>query len=236
VVITLSRQAGCGGEETAQLAAERLGIQVADRTILERIAQYEGLPVEDLAVFDDVAPGAIEAVIAEWRTSVNQAVYLRRVAHTLLSLEREDKVLIMGRGAAFVLTDPGTLHVRVIAPMPCRVARLVQSNGLSAVEAERALKHSDEARVRFVRQAFGSDIDSPNHYDLVINTAELAVEEAAEMVVVAAARKAARRAIATETPEDFLSHLLHFRRRPRFPRVSETTWEHCRRRSGPSRF
>jgi cytidylate kinase len=236
VVITLSRQAGCGGEETAQLAAERLGIQVADRTILERIAQHEGLPVEDLAVFDDVAPGAIEAVIAEWRTSVNQAVYLRRVAHALLLLEHEDNVLIMGRGAAFVLTDPGTLHVRVIAPMPCRVARLVQKKGLSAAEAERALKRSDEARVRFVRQVFGADIDSPSHYDLVINTAELAFEEATEMVVVAASRKAARRAVATETPEDFLSHLLHFRRRPRFPRVSETTWQHCRRHLRPSRF
>jgi cytidylate kinase len=236
VVITLSRQAGCGGEEAAQLVAERLGIQVADRTILERIAQHEGLPVEDLAVFDDVAPGAIEAVIAEWRTSVNQAVYLRRVAHTLLLLEHEDNVLIMGRGAAFVLTDPGTLHVRVIAPMPCRVAHLVQQKGLSAAEAERSLKHSDEARVRFVRQAFGADIDSPSHYDLVINTAELAVEEATEMVVVAASRKAARRAVARETPEDFLSHLLHFRRRPRFPRVSETTWQHCRRHLRSSRF
>jgi len=236
VVITLSRQAECGGEAIARLVAERLGLQIADRDILERIADREGLPIAHLALFDEAIPGAIEAVIAEWRTSVSHPIYLRRLVYTLLTLEREDNLLIMGRGAAFVLTDPGTLHVRVVAPMPCRVAHLVQRQGIPRSEAERMLSRSDAARARFVRRAFDADIDAACHYDLTMNTAELTAEDGAEIVVLAAQRKAGRRAVAAEAPGDFLSHVLSFRRRPRFPRVSEVIWRRCERRiSQPGR-
>jgi len=230
VVITLSRQAECGAEEIVRRVAERLNVQIADRDILERMADREGLPIAHLAVFDEVVPGAVETVIAEWRTSMSHAVYLRRLVHTLLMLEREDNLLIMGRGAAFVLTDPGTLHVRVIAPTPCRVARLVQLRGIARPEAERVLARSDAARARFVQQAFDADINAACHYDLTLNTAELTVEDGAEIIVLAAQRKAARRVVAAETPDDFLSNVLSFRRRPRFPRVNEIIWQRCRRR------
>jgi len=177
-------------------------------------------------------PGAVEALIAEWQTSMSHAAYLRRLMHTLLLLESEDGLLLVGRGAAFVLTDPGTLHTRVIAPLPCRVARLVQREGLSSAAAERVLRRSDLGRARFVRQAFDADIQNPVHYDLVINTAELGIEEAADVVFAAARAKARRRATPEAMTEEFLSRLLSFRRRPRLPRVSEVVWAHCRRRSG----
>jgi cytidylate kinase len=238
MVITLSRQTECGGEEIAQRVVEELGLEIADRVIVEHIAKREGLPTAHLAVYDDAAPGAIEAVIAEWQTSVSHVSYVRRLVHTLLTLEREGGFLIMGRGAAFVLTDPGTLHVRAVAPMPCRVARLIQRGGLARSAAERMLRRSDEARARFVRQAFDADIEAACHYDLVINTAELSAEEAGEIVALGAQRKAARRALAAERPEDLVSQVLGLRRRPRFPRVSEIVWRHCEGRryeSGRSR-
>jgi len=231
LVITLSRQAESGGEEIARAVAEPAGIELADRAILERIAQREGLSVAQLAVFDEAIPGPIEAVIAEWRSSVSHGIYLRRLVQALLALERDDSVLIVGRGAAFVLTDPGTLHVRVVAPMPCRVARLVQRKGLFKAEAQRLLRASDEARARFVRQSFDADIDAPCHYDITLNTAELRFEDAVEIVLLAARRKSRGRSVVLESPQDFLRHVMRFQRRPRFPRVSETTWRHCERRS-----
>ena len=231
MVITLSRQAESGGEEIAQAVAKAAGLELADRVILERIAQREGIPIAQLAVFDDAMPGPIEAVIAEWRTSVSHGIYLRRLVQALLALERDDNVLIMGRGAAFVLTDPGTLHIRVVAPMPCRVAHLVQRKGLFRAEAQRLLRVSDEDRTRFARQSFDADIHAPYHYDITLNTAEIQLEDAVEIILSAARRKSRRRSIALETPQDFLSHVMRFQRRPRFPRVSEVTWRHCERRS-----
>jgi len=99
------------------------------------------------------------------------------------------------------------------------------------VRAVRALTRSDTARARFVRRAFDADINICCHYDLTLNTAELATEEAAEIILLAARRKAARREVSAEAPADFLTQALGFRRRPRFPRVSEVIWRHYRRRT-----
>ncbi len=231
MVITLSRQTESGGDEIAARICEQTGLAIADRAILERIAQREGLPVAQIAVFDEAVPGAIEAMIAEWRTSVSQGIYLRRLTQALLMLEHEDNVLIMGRGAAFVLTDPGTLHVRVVAPMPCRVARLMQRQGVLRAEAQRTLRARDEIRARFVRQSFAVDIDAPSHYDLTLNTAELALEECVDIILLAARHKSKRRVVARE-PLDFLSHIMHFQRKPMLPRVSEGTWRLCERKRG----
>jgi cytidylate kinase len=230
MVITLSREAESGGDEIARLIAERAGIQLADRTILERIARRSGLPIAQLAVFDDLMPGPVEGIIAEWRTSVSHDLYLRRLVDALLALEREDNVLILGRGAAFVLTDPGTTHVRVVAPLPCRLARLIERSAAPRAAGGRLLARSDAARARFVRHAFDADINAACHYDLLVNTAELTLEDAAELILFTARRKAARRLIADELPKDLLSDVLRFRRRPRFPRVSEAVWRHCERR------
>jgi len=230
MVVTLSREAEAGGEDIARLVADAAGLRIADKAILERIASQEGAPVSHLLRFDEAMPGAIEALIAEWQTSMSHATYLRRLVGVLLLLEREDNVLIVGRGGAFVLTDLGTFHVRIIAPMPCRVAKVLQREGVLAGEAERALRRLDDERARFIEQSFGADIALPTHYDLTVNTAELEVETAAELIVAAARRKEVRRGIPAGSAEDFLSHLSRFRRRPRLPRVSEITWQYCQRR------
>jgi CMP/dCMP kinase len=229
MVITLSRQAESGGDEIAEHVSRLTGLQIADRAILEQMAQRAGLPLAHVRVFDESIPGPIEALLAEWQTSVSHVVYMRRLVHTLLMLEREENVIIIGRGAAFVLTNPGTFHVRIVAPMPCRVARLLARSEVGRGQAERLLRHSDEERARFVHQAFGADIDGPAHYDLVMNTAELPLEAAAEAITLAAQRKAAQRQTLSITSEDIVAHVQRLQRRPNQPRVSEVVWEFCRR-------
>jgi cytidylate kinase len=234
VVITLSRQAQSGGDKIAELVAGEAGMRLADRGLLEQMAQRAGLPLAHMEMFDEMAPGPIEALLAEWQTSVSQVVYLRRLVHTLLVLEREDNVIIIGRGAAFVLTNPGTLHVRVVAPMPCRIARLMEGQDVTRVTAERTLRKNDEERARFIRQAFGAEIDNPVHYDLVVNTAELPLEQAAEVILCAAQRKRAQRQTVPVSPEDLMARVPRLRRRPHEPRVSEGVWEYCQRRPRPA--
>jgi cytidylate kinase len=230
VVITLSRQAQSGGDEIAELVAGYAGVKLADRVILEQLAARSGLPLAHVEIFDETIPGPIEALLAEWQTSVSQVVYLRRLVQVLLLLEREDNVLILGRGAAFVLSNPGTFHVRIVAPLPCRVARLMERQGVIRTSAERMLRRNDEARARFVRQAFGAEIDYPTHYDLMLNTAEMPLEEAADVIVRAAQRKSAQRQAVASGPEEILARMQRLQRRPHEPRVSEVVWRFCQRR------
>ena len=230
MVITLSRQAESGGDEIAESIAAATGLRVADRVILEQIAQRAGLPISRLQLFDEAIPGPLEALLAEWQTSVSQASYMRRLVHTLLMLEREDNVVIVGRGGAFVLTNPGTLHVRITAPLPCRVARLMERQSVSQQQAERILRRIDEERQRFVHSIFGTDVNDPTYYDLVLNTAELTYPAAADVIARAAAHKAQQRQALPSAPDEIIARVQRLQSGPHQPRVSEVVWQFCQRR------
>jgi hypothetical protein len=49
----------------------------------------------------------------------------------------------------------------------------------AAAWAERA----ERLRGEFVRRAFRQDVADPHHYDLVLNTSRLSVEEAADVII-----------------------------------------------------
>ncbi len=84
MVITLSRQAESGGDEIAEAIAAATGLRIADRVILEQMAHRASLPVSHLELYDETVPGAIEALVAEWQTSVNQVrVHAPSRAHAI---------------------------------------------------------------------------------------------------------------------------------------------------------
>jgi len=229
VVITLSRQIESGGEEIGRMVAERAELRVLDRAILEHIAEREGMPASHLEIFDETVPGLIQRLIVEWSSSVSHVSYVRRLIHVLVQLERQGQCLIVGRGGAFALADPGTLHVRVIAPMPNRVESAARRHAIPLADAERLIRRSDEEQARFIRAAFGADIGDPAHYDLTLNTSELTLEECAEIILGAARAKARRRQVAAEAPEDLPSQLSRSQHQTQFPRVRAVVWRRYQR-------
>ncbi|HXJ62921.1 MAG TPA: cytidylate kinase family protein, partial [Actinomycetota bacterium] len=50
----------------------------------------------------------------------------------------------------------------------------------------KAVKDSDAARRDYLKRFYGVADESPTHYDLVLNTDKLAVDQAAELISVAA--------------------------------------------------
>src|SRR5690606_1847011 len=82
--------------------------------------------------------------------------------------------VILGRAAAMVLADvPNTLHVRLDGPVEARIEAAMRQHGISREEAKQNRKINDEARTRYVRQAYRVDPTAAEHYHLVINTGVL---------------------------------------------------------------
>ena len=91
--------------------------------------------------------------------------------------------VLLGRGSPFILAEDRTLRVLVVAPRPWRVQRRVDETGESAEEATKQIEQDDESRQRFLRADFKVEPDDPRLYDLVVNTASLGIEGAAELIV-----------------------------------------------------
>ena len=65
---------------------------------------------------------------------------------------------------------PDVFHVRVVAPLEKRVARLCREKSLSEEAARARLEASDKARLRYLKRSHGVRVDDPSHYHVTVNT------------------------------------------------------------------
>ena len=99
--------------------------------------------------------------------------------------------IIVGRGATFLLPPETTLRVRLVAPLADRVAYLSRELKLTHADAEKHARKTDREREEFVRAYFDRHLADPLHYDLVLNVAQFAVAECAELIAAALQRRQA---------------------------------------------
>jgi cytidylate kinase len=76
--------------------------------------------------------------------------------------------------------------VLVTASPATRAARIGRQEDLDPARAARAVKDSDAGRRDYLKRFYDVDEELPTHYDLVVNTDGLSVEQAARLVVQAA--------------------------------------------------
>jgi cytidylate kinase len=194
-VITISRQKGSRGDIIAKMVAERLQYQYVDKTKISDAMANQGLPAPDFEKFDGKKPTI-------WQSMTDQKkkfTFLLRA--TVYDFARDGNAVILGRGGQALLKDiPGTLHVRIVAPLEIRRQRLMDQEDMDPKMAEQLLLQSDRDSSGFIRSFFDIDWRDENFYDLLVNTRALSVDIATALIVEAASAPEIRdRAKAVET-------------------------------------
>jgi len=186
-IVTVSRQCGSYGEDIAQLIANQLEVPYFDKKLVEQIAQSAGVDADLFRELEQkihrVKPTWLETVFTDrpWL----QAKYNKNLVNVLLGISRVGGV-ILGRGANFVLGQSACFRLRIVAPLPIRVARYSASYDLGPKSAEEAVQKIDMERSNFVESIYGGDVDNPANYDLTINTERFSAQTAAQLALAAA--------------------------------------------------
>jgi hypothetical protein len=101
----------------------------------------------------------------------------------LYDFARRDHAVILGRGGQALLREiPGTLHVRVVAPLEDRIKRLVELKESDEQQAEQLLAQSDRDSSGFIRSFFDVDWEDVTLYDLILNTRSMSVGSAVSII------------------------------------------------------
>ena len=182
--IAISREAGAGGEQIAREASQMLGWSVLDRELLAMVAKAADCPVVDVEVIDETAERWLIELFNRWidRTKVSYEKYLICMAAAIRAAVHRTNVVIVGRGAQFLLPPENGLAVRVIASLPFRIAHAQHLRGLTAKEAREWVERTDRDRLEFIEQHFRRDPTDMHLYDLVINVEHLGIEGAARQI------------------------------------------------------
>jgi cytidylate kinase len=118
----------------------------------------------------------------------------------VLSLGAQGEVVLLGRGAGCILPAKTTLHVRIVAPLPDRVAYMSQWMRLTEEEAAEQVRTRDSRRADYISTHFHRKPGDVYQYDLLLNSSFLGEEACAELIAQAARAKLAAMGAGTEAP------------------------------------
>ncbi len=196
----ISHATGAGGEEVGRLVAERLGFLYVDDEIVARAAAKGGLGPKEVAdeerrkslvarVLEAIAQGGSElgSSIPLDGDELNSDDLRALIRDTIERTAARGNAVIVAHAASYAVPQGReALRVLVTASPQIRAARVGGAEGLDQAKAERAVKDSDAGRRDYLRRFYEVDDELPTHYDLVVNTDVLSVEQAAELVSQAA--------------------------------------------------
>ncbi len=200
-VVCISRTAGAGGEELGRLVAERLGFRYVDDEIIARAAARGGIAPHEVAdeerrksliarVLETLALGSSDLGGSPLGAGELHGDDVRAlIRETVEQTAAGGNTVIVAHAASYAVTPgPDALRVLVTASIHTRAGRVGDAEGLEQAQAARAVKDSDAARRDYLKRFYDVDEELPTHYDLVVNTDMLSVEQAAELVSAAASR------------------------------------------------
>lgn len=190
-VITVSRQRGSGGSIVAERVAERFHYTLLHRDLINRICASAGTVRRIVESLDE----HVKPQLTSWFESIlgtkylDRSDYLKHLVETITSIAQLGGVVVVGRGANFIIGPEWGFHVRVVAPREVRAQRLMARDDKPEKDALRDVETSDRDRAEFIRKVYSRDINEPSAYDLMINTAHLPIESATSLVANAAMDK-----------------------------------------------
>jgi len=184
-IITIARQMGSLGSETATNVAQRLDYTLVDQAKLQRAAEDYGMLKSELEEVHERRP----TLVTRYLTMRHRA-YLDMMQTIIYQYARADDVVILARGATVLLSDvPSALHVNVFAPYERRVEVVIAREGITRPIAEQVVRESDQDRAGYMRYLFDQDWMDPLLYDVMINTHVTTREHACDLIVQAAHAK-----------------------------------------------
>lgn len=172
--IAISRDHGSGGDEIAQLLAQRLHLKVYDREMIDRVATRIGTDPETVRQLDE----GIGRVREMWLTrlfsgqDLSADTYRRHLVDVILSLGRTGGVLL-GRGAHVVLSTSTALRVRITGSPQVCARRVAAAEGLSYDDALARVTEVNHNRGKFVWDLFHVRTSDAHNFDIVVNTDRL---------------------------------------------------------------
>lgn len=173
-IICISRGTYIGGQDLAKRLAEKLGYGCLSREELIEAATKEGIRVGKLEMAM-VKPG-----IFSERLALERDIYLAFSTAYLCEKAAEGGLVYHGRTGHLLLSGVShVMRVRVLADQEYRIRAVMQKLGLVREKAYKYIQEVDEDRRRWVHSMYGVSWDDAANYDMVINLAQLSLENAA---------------------------------------------------------
>jgi cytidylate kinase len=196
LVITIGRQFCSGGKLVGKAVAEKLNIAYYDKKKIANVAREMGYPETIFRKMEDIATNSYlyslamgasagKTVSLEDKSVLTNAELFNIQSEIIKKISSENDCVIVGRCADYVLRENENLvRVFVRADMDYRIDMYEKTQRIPENRSvEYVLEGVDRKKNLYHMFYTGMDWQDLKNYDLIINTAKVGTNTAAEMVV-----------------------------------------------------
>ncbi len=193
-VIAVTRTCGSGATSISKLLAQRYGIDMYDRNLLQLASEESGINEALFAKADENVKKSIlykvsrkvykgELIPPESDDFTSNDNLFNYQAKVLKELANEESYICIGRAADYILKDyKNVIKVFIYAPFEKCVEKECARLGLSEKESIKHVKDTDKYRSDYYKYHTGKVWKDPYNYDLCLNTGELTYEQCADLI------------------------------------------------------
>lgn len=183
IVITIAREYGSGGRYIGKLVANKLGMKLYDKNFITKVAAETGLS-EEYIKENEQKRETLAGLNNGYYVGLNNSDELFiKETEIIKQIAEKESCVIIGRCADFILKDKeDVLKVFVYSDMENKIKRATQFYGLNKEKAEKEIKSINKLRANHYKYYTEREWNNHANYDICINSDELGVEKAADLI------------------------------------------------------
>ena len=186
-VITITRQFGSRGRDIGIATAKKLGIPLYDRNVLEKEAEEIDSTLHSLVEFSKNGMSSSGYYKMAYPLGIGSSLKKDRMfevqSKLVLQHAETENCVIIGRCADYVLDGTeGLIRVFLYADIKVREERVRERNLYADKDVLKNIHRIDRERRDYNRYYAGRDWEKPENYDLLINTTQIGVDGAVQLI------------------------------------------------------
>ena len=188
-IITIGRSFGSAGGHVGHAIGQKLGIPFYDNELISKTAEEEGYSKSLFAKAEEKSLFSFSSFFASSRIGyldggyINENVMFNIQSEVIRSIAKKGDAILIGRCADYILRDLPCLNVFITAPEEHRIRSLMQSEGITADEAEKLMRRKDRTRETYYNYYTFGAWGHASNYHLCVDSSVLGVEGTADLII-----------------------------------------------------
>ena len=195
-IITIGREFGSGGQYVGEKLAERLGIKLYDKELLQQASKDSGFCEEIFENHDERPTNSFLYSLVMDTYSVNgystasfldmplnHKVFLAQF-ETIKKIAEQESCVIVGRCADYALAEhPDCINVFIKADMDYRIKMISKRANLTESKAKDMIIKQDKQRASYYNYYTSKKWGDSKSYDLCLDSGKLGLDGCVEMIL-----------------------------------------------------
>ena len=195
-IYTIGREFGSGGKQVGEKLAERLGIKLYDKELLQQAAKDSGFCEEIFENHDEKPTNSLlySLVMDTYSVSgysaapfldmpLNHKVFLAQF-ETIKKIAEQESCVIVGRCADYALAEnPDCINVFIHADMDFRIRNICKKLDVTDNKARDIINKTDKQRASYYNYYTSKKWGDAKSYNLSLDAGKIGIDNCVEMIL-----------------------------------------------------